>query len=59
MRVDKRFVFDNFVLSVYLDIQNVYNAKNVEGQFTDYRSRANFSVPGIPFLPILGIKARL
>jgi TonB family protein len=56
LRIDKAFVFDKWTLGVFLDIQNVYNQKNVEGSFFDYRSRQEYDVPGIPFLPVLGVK---
>jgi TonB family protein len=59
LRLDKNFVFDKWTLGVYLDVQNVYNAKNTEGTITDYRFRTQYQVPGIPFLPILGIKGSL
>jgi len=55
-RVDKNFVFQNWTLDVYLDIQNVYNAENTETYFNDYRFRQEVPVPGIPFLPVLGVK---
>ncbi len=58
-RIDKSFVFDRWTLGLYLDIQNIYNARNIEGTIVDYRSRQEYDVPGIPFLPILGIKASL
>ncbi|MBL8955540.1 MAG: energy transducer TonB, partial [Myxococcaceae bacterium] len=58
-RIDKSFVFDRWTLGVYLDIQNIYNARNIEGTIVDYRSRQEYDIPGIPFLPILGIKASL
>ncbi len=57
IRIDKYFVFDRWTLNVYLDIQNVYWARNVEGTFYDYRFRQEFEVPGIPILPVLGVKA--
>jgi TonB family protein len=57
VRLDKYFVFDRWTLDVYLDIQNVYWAKNVEATFYDYRFRQEFEVPGIPILPVLGVKA--
>lgn len=59
VRIDKSFVFDRWTLGVYLDIQNIYNARNVEGTITDYRFRQEYDVPGIPFLPILGVRASL
>lgn len=57
LRVDKYFVFDKWTLDVYLDVQNVYNMRNVEASFTDYRRRQEYSVPGVPILPVLGVKA--
>ena len=40
----------------YLDIQNVYNAENPEAFLSDYRFREEIPVPGVPFLPVLGVK---
>lgn len=56
LRIDKSWAFKLWTFSVYLDIQNVYNAQNVEASFFDYRFRQEFEVPGVPFLPILGVK---
>jgi hypothetical protein len=55
-RVDKSWRFDAWTLGAYLDVQNVYNAKNVEATFEDYRHREKYDVPGIPFLPVVGVK---
>ena len=59
IRLDKNFVFEKWTLTAYLDIQNVYNMANVEASFFDYRFRKEFEVPGIPILPVLGVKASL
>src|SRR5262249_15209611 len=59
LRLDKNFVFKSWTLTLYLDVQNVYNAKNVESIFYDYRFRESFELPGIPILPILGVRASL
>jgi TonB family protein len=56
VRLDKNFVFESWTLNAYLDVQNVYNAQNVETQLYDYRFRQVFNVPGIPFLPVIGVK---
>jgi hypothetical protein len=56
VRVDRSWLFDNFTLNLYLDVQNVYYAKNIETYFTDYRCREEIPVPGIPVLPVLGLK---
>jgi len=57
VRLDKNFYFRDWTLDVYIDVQNVYNAQNVEGTFYDYRYRQEFDVPGIPIIPVLGLKA--
>ena len=59
LRLDKNFVFQSWTLAIYLDVQNVYNQANVEATFYDYRSRKEYEVPGLPILPVLGIKASL
>ena len=56
LRVDKTFAFNNWSLGLYLDVQNVYNAKNTETFILDYRRREEFPVSGIPILPIFGVK---
>lgn len=57
IRVDKYFTFDRWTLDLYLDVQNVYWADNVEGTYYDYRYRTEYEIPGIPILPVLGVKA--
>lgn len=59
IRLDKNFVFERWTLTAYLDVQNVYNQQNVEASFFDYRFRTEYEVPGIPILPVLGVKASL
>jgi len=56
VRLDKHFVFRDWTLTAYLDVQNVYNAQNTEALMYDYRYRQTVEVPGIPFLPVLGVK---
>ncbi len=56
LRVDKGFLFDRWKLGVYLDVQNVYWAKNPEGYQWDYRYRQEVQIPGLPILPTLGVK---
>ncbi len=56
IRIDRNFVFRDWTLNAYLDVQNVYNQRNLEATFTDYRSRTEIDVPGIPFLPVIGVK---
>jgi TonB family protein len=57
LRVDKRFVFQSWVLSVYLDVQNVTNHQNVEGLFYNFDYTQKQYVYGIPILPALGVRS--
>ena len=56
VRLDKNWIFQRWTLNAYIDVQNVYNASNVEATFNDYRYRELFEVPGIPILPVIGVK---
>jgi TonB family protein len=56
LRVDKSILFERWKLGVYLDVQNVYWAKNPEGYQWDYRYRQQAQIPGLPILPTLGVK---
>ncbi|MCP4602560.1 MAG: TonB-dependent receptor [Proteobacteria bacterium] len=57
LRIDKKWQWDLLALTVYADVRNVYNQKNVEGHTYsyDFSEKANFY--GLPILPSLGIKA--
>ena len=56
VRVEKRFAFESWTLTAYLDVQNAYNHQNVESTQPDYRFRSDVATPGIPLLPVLGVK---
>ncbi len=56
IRVDKKFVFKNWLLGAYLDIQNVYNSRNPQGFRYNYDYTDKEPVRGLPFLPTVGIK---
>jgi hypothetical protein len=58
LRVEKTWTFDAWRFSLYLDVQNVYNAQNPEATVFDYRYRASGPVRGLPVLPVIGIKGR-
>ena len=59
LRVEKKWTIGTGGLSVYLDVLNVYNAKNPQG----YRYSFDFSkkepVPGLGVFPNLGLKGEL
>ncbi len=59
MRIDRRWVFNRWVLNAYLDVQNVYNHKSPEGLSYSYDYRLNAPQGGLPILTIFGIRAEL
>ncbi len=57
LRVDKNLLVEDILkVAVYIDVQNVYNHKNVEGfrYSYDYSQKAYFH--GLPVIPSLGLK---
>ncbi len=58
LRVERTFIFDAWRFSIYLDVQNVYNAENPEATLDDYRYRQSAPLRGLPILPVLGLKGR-
>lgn len=56
LRLDKRFVFKNWMLSLYVDVQNLTNQKNVEQLVYNYDYTKEAYITGLPILPVLGAK---
>lgn len=56
VRVDKRWVFPAWSLNLYLDIQNLYNRQNPEGNAYSYDFSQSARVSGLPFIPAFGIR---
>lgn len=56
IRLEKQFTFKLWKFSIYLDIQNVYNAPNSERTLYDYRYAQSAPLSGLPFIPSLGLK---
>jgi TonB family protein len=59
VRIEKRWEFDAWKLAVYLDVQNVYNARNPEGRIYNYDFSQERALRGLPILPALGIRGEL
>lgn len=56
VRIDKRFVFQRWMLAVYLDVQNVTNRYNTETILYNYNYTQQHALYGLPILPSLGIR---
>ena len=57
LRVDKRWVYQSWMLDFYLDVQNIYNRANPEGQGYNFDFSKTRVQQGLPILPILGVRA--
>ena len=55
VRVDKRWFFEKWTLITYVDIQNIYNRKNVVGISWDQRTQSPEFNESIGILPSIGI----
>jgi TonB family protein len=58
LRAEKTWLFETWSFAAFLDVQNVYNAKNIEAVRYDYRYRNQAPVTGVPVLPTIGVKGR-
>lgn len=59
LRVDRRWIFKNWTLITYLDIQNIYNRRNLSGIRWDPQTRTVDETSSIGILPSIGISAEL
>lgn len=57
LRVDKRWTFDAWNLTGYLDIQNVYSNQSPESLSYNYNFTQSTYAHGLPILPSLGLRA--
>ncbi|MEK7691033.1 MAG: TonB-dependent receptor, partial [Bdellovibrionota bacterium] len=55
-RVDRKWVFENWIFSAYADIQNATNQKNREAVRYSYDYSQKEEIAGLPILPTLGVK---
>jgi len=56
VRIDRKLVFESFIISFYLDLLNAYNNANVESMISDYRYRKTAPVTGLPIIPVVGVQ---
>jgi TonB family protein len=59
LRVDKKWQFKDWSLGWYLDVQNVYDRRNAEGQQYNFNYSRSQPVAGLPILPIVGLRGEL
>lgn len=59
VRVQKQFRIDDFRLSVYIDVQNVYNNANPEGVTYNFDYSQQNVIGGLPIIPSIGVRGEL
>ncbi len=57
LRFDKKWIYKTWILSGYLDIQNVTNRTNLEAVQYSYNYQQRDVVGGLPIIPTLGVQA--
>jgi TonB family protein len=57
VRIDKRWVYQSWMWSIYMDIQNIYNQSNSEQPQYNFNFRESKPQQGLPILTILGLRA--
>ncbi len=56
LRIDKRWVFENWMFTAYLDLQNATNRQNAEGWRYNFDSSEKRIRAGLPIIPVIGLK---
>jgi outer membrane receptor for ferrienterochelin and colicin len=59
IRLDKRWTFNRWVLTTYIDVQNVYNHKSPEGLAYNFDYSQSTPQGGLPILTLFGVRAEL
>jgi hypothetical protein len=56
LRVDRKFIYDTWILTAYVDILNITNSKNSSNIEYSYDYTQKKKVRGLPILPTFGFK---
>ena len=57
LRFDKTFLFQRWILKLYLDVTNVYNNQNVEVNQPNFDFTRRTALTGLPIIPSFGIRS--
>ncbi len=55
-RIDKKWIYDTWMLNAYLDIQNATNRANPEGVNYNFDFSETKATEGLPIIPVLGLR---
>lgn len=56
LRIDKLWIYDNWTMNAYLDLQNVYKRANPEARVYDYNYSKYRLQQGLPIFTIVGLE---
>lgn len=56
VRIDRKFIYEKWILTAYVDIQNITNSKNSQNIEYSYDYKEKKKVRGLPILPTFGVK---
>jgi len=56
VRLDKRWIYNSWMLTAYVDLQNVYNRTNPESVEYNFNYKKTQLGSGLPIYPIMGIR---
>lgn len=56
LRIDRKWIYDTWILSAYLDIQNLTNSRNIESLRYSYDFSESEDIMGLPLIPTFGIQ---
>lgn len=59
VRLEKRWDIRDFHLTLFIDVQNVYNQTSREGLIYAYDYSASADIGGLPILPTIGIRGEI
>ncbi len=57
VRIDKKWIYNKWILTAYLDIENLTNQSNPQQMNYSYNYQQSETVTGLPIFPTLGMKA--
>jgi hypothetical protein len=56
IRIERKFIYDEWILTAYLDIQNVMNQENSSNIQYSYDYKESEKIRGLPIAPTFGVK---
>lgn len=59
LRIDRKWIFDQWMLTFYFELQNALNRSNPEGTRYNYDFTQQKNISGLPIIPSFGLRGEL